>query len=923
MPICVKKTSAYVLGIMLGFAAVACTKAPSFDEYMQDARTFQAKRDYKSAIIQVKNALSTDPNHGEARFLLGALYQDAGDYSAAEIELRRAHQSDPESAPITAMLVRALLAQNQYDKAIDELGKFEKKHPELTPELLTLQGNARLGLGRKDAQASYLSALEKSPLFAEAQLALARLNSLEGKLDEALRKVGSILQQSPKNTDAWLFQGDLFHDKGVADEAEKSYRKVIEIDPANVQAHLHLADLYLRTNKLDALRAEINAVRALEPGNLMLVYEQAALQMKEKKYAAARETIQQLRKQMPDHLPSRFISGAAAYFTGSIQEADRDLTVYLNRFPKADQARKLLAANSLRANQPDKALETISPLLAPGNDAQAFAIAGEATLQLNQVAKAVEYLQKAAALAPQNAEVRTRLGVSRLATGQPDAGIADLESAFALAPESLRTSLILVLTHLNRKEYDKALAIITALQKGQPNNPSVLNLKALALLAQGNTAQARKTLETLLAVQPDYFPAANSLAVLDVRDNNFDAARKRYDAVLKKEPTKLAAMLALADVAAAAKNEKERVKWLEKASEAAPAAMRPWVNLTRYHLGNKDFRKAVTTARRAQSANPNNAEALTLLGLAQSAAGDKDDAVVTFQNLVKLTPDSPLTHYRLAMAQINARSPVAARASLDKALELRSDYADAEAALAALDVEAGNYADALKRAQRLRSHAPKSPAGAILEAELRTNQKDFAGASRAYEAALVLSKSSGLFIKAHQALVRSGKIQEADAKAAAWLKNEPADNVVRLYLATAAMETGKTQPAISQYQAVLEREPANFVALNNLAWLYQQTNDPRALPTAEQAAKLRPDDVTVTDTLGWILIQQGNTARGIDLLQRAATLAPKSGTLRYHLAVGYAKAGDKPKAREALDALLASNESFPERQEAMALRARL
>lgn len=911
------------LSALIALVLFGCGKAPSAAEYMEQARAFHTKRDHKAAIILLKNALSTAPDDSNARLLLGTLYNETGEYAFAEVELRRAQQDHADPFAVTAGLARSWLGRGEYKKLLDNLDLLQKEHPELTPEILTLQGDARMGAGRKDARFSYSEALKKNPDFIPAQLGLVRIVSREGKIEEALQAVTSMLEQAPENAEVWLFKGDLQRNRSALEDAEKSYRRALDIRPNDVQSRLRLVDLYIATDKLDAARTEIAEVRKSEPQNLMAVYQQASIYVSEKKYTEARDAIQQVRKLAPDHLPSLRLAGAVAYFTGSSAQAERELSAYLSHFPNDVPTRKLLAANSLRTGQPDKALEFMNPLLAAGNDAQVFAIAGEAALITNQFARAVEYLKKSVALAPQDTRVRTQLGISRLATGDADSGIADLASASALSSDSTRADLILALTHLERKEYDKALAVIAVLQNKQPANPVVFSLRAQAQLAQGNTVQARKNLETALELQPDYFLAANSLAALDVGDKNLQAARKRLSAFLEKNPSSASAMLSLADIAELSLDDDDRLRWLERAAAASPATLRPHLLLTRHHLDRKDFHKAVATAQRAQLANPQSAEALALLAKTQLAVGEKADAVTSYYSLVKLTPNAAAAHYGLASALAESKNIAAAQASLTKALELQPGYLDAQVAMATLVANAGRYPEALRLAQRIRSRSPKSPVGAALEGDVRMSQGDFAGAARAYDAALEVSKSSVLFINAHGAMVRAGKTKEADAKAVDWLNSYPADNASRMYLADAAMAARMNQVAIGHYQTVIERDPANAIAFNNLAWLYQQENDPRALPAAEQALKLRPADAKILDTLGWILVHQGDTARGIDLIQRAVAGAPKSTALRFHLAVGYAKSGDKVKARATLDALLAAEQEFPQRKDALALRGQL
>ncbi|UMR32048.1 tetratricopeptide repeat protein [Massilia sp. MB5] len=117
-----------------------------------------------------------------------------------------------------------------------------------------------------------------------------------------------------------------------------------------------------------------------------------------------------------------------------------------------------------------------------------------------------------------------------------------------------------------------------------------------------------------------------------------------------------------------------------------------------------------------------------------------------------------------------------------------------------------------------------------------------------------------------------------------------------------------------------------MIVLNNLAWVYQQMKDPRALSVAEQAYKLQSSHPSVVDTLGWLLIEQGNTTRGIELLRKAIAGVPDeraAGELRYHLAYGLHKSGDKAGARKELEKLLASGAQFPQLEEARSLLKQL
>ena len=178
-------------------------------------------------------------------------------------------------------------------------------------------------------------------------------------------------------------------------------------------------------------------------------------------------------------------------------------------------------------------------------------------------------------------------------------------------------------------------------------------------------------------------------------------------------------------------------------------------------------------------------------------------------------------------------------------------------------------------------------------------------------------------IKLHAASALSGKTGDADTRLAQWLKESPDDTAVRMYSADFSLKGGKYKDAIAQYEWLVGKQPENILVLNNLAWAYQQVKDSRAIETAERAFKLRPDNAAVADTLGWMLVEQGTTARGLELLQKAVAAAPKSQEIRFHLAQAWMKSGDKSKARDELEKVLAIDSKFPQQAEAANLLKQL
>ena len=61
--------------------------------YHEEARAYLEKGEFNAALIQLKNAIRSDPDNVEARFDLALIYQRGGDRPFAEKELTEAYRA--------------------------------------------------------------------------------------------------------------------------------------------------------------------------------------------------------------------------------------------------------------------------------------------------------------------------------------------------------------------------------------------------------------------------------------------------------------------------------------------------------------------------------------------------------------------------------------------------------------------------------------------------------------------------------------------------------------------------------------------------------------------------------------------------------------------------------------------------------------
>ena len=116
-----------------------------------------AKKDTRSAIIELKNALQISPENANARTLLGQIYLSSGLGANALKELQRAKDLGTKDPEISHSITSAMLMLGHFTEALAEIKASGKEDAEWK----ILEGNAYLGLEDMDqARTAYNQALE-------------------------------------------------------------------------------------------------------------------------------------------------------------------------------------------------------------------------------------------------------------------------------------------------------------------------------------------------------------------------------------------------------------------------------------------------------------------------------------------------------------------------------------------------------------------------------------------------------------------------------------------------------------------------------------------------------------------------------------------------------------------------------------------
>lgn len=901
--------------LLASFILASCA-GESPEQMLASAKDYLAKNDSKAAVIQIKNALQKNPDLGEARYLLGKALLEGGDAVSAEVELRKARTLNYLPDQTTPMLANALLQQGQPKKLLAEFGSVRLGSAEANADLLTTVSISHASTGNvREAEKSLQAALAAKGDYAPALMAQSRIKAMQGDLAAATTIIDSVVAQSPANAQAWKLKGDLMQSQREFDQAVAAYRKAVEAKPDFLLAHAALVSLYVRTKMPEDAGKQIAELKKVAPKHPTTIFLDAQHAFQKRDVPKARELIQQVLKVAPDYPPGLMLAGLIEYHGKSYPQAEVHLGKLVRLAPESLEARRLLSMVHLGMGQPARAMSVLEPVIGKiDQNSNMLSLAGQIAMQNGDVAKAEQYFIKAARLDPKNVPKRTALALTHLAKGD-DSAFAELEE-IASSDSGVQADMVLIATHLRRNEFDKALRAIDGLQKKQPSDPIAPHLRGAALLGKKDVGGARKSFEVALKLRPDYYPSAAALASLDLADKKTEDARKRFEAVLAADPKSIQALLALASLKQQNGGTPGEVSSLiEKAIAANPLDPNPRLALIEVHARSKDFKKAMAVAQDAVAAIPDQPSLLSVLGQVQMAAGEPNQALVTFGKLAGLQPLSPSPHLRIAEVHLSSKNREGAVQSLRKALEIKPDLVEAQRGLIGLHLESGAVDKALELTREVQKQRPKEAIGFGLEGDVRASKRSWAEAAAAYRAGINVAPGSELAIKLHSVLVAAGKVGEADKFMLNWSKAHPTDFGFRLHMGDQLLAAKDLAGAAQEYRTVVDAQPNNVLALNNLAWVSAQQKSPKALEYAERANRISPNNPAVMDTLAMILLDKGENKRATDLLLAALNSAPDAHVIRLNLARALIKSGDTSGARKELEQLAKLGDKFSEQTE--------
>ncbi len=912
-----------ILGLFSFVSGCSLTKSDEekAEDFFQSGMAFMESQQYKTAVLEFKNAVQKNPELAKAYFQLGLAYIAQREVLLGFIEMRTAVRLDPENDSFLNTYTDLLLEYHYYKDAAKYLKTILKRSPNDTALQLKL-GNAQLKANRFDQAAeTFGQVIEKQPDSVKAKIGLAAVLVSQNKFYGAEKLLKENVSVAPNSAEARIALARFFEKRRRFDQAGSIFAQVSHDFPDDPEAQIAYAQYLIRRKKLQAARqvANMAAKRGLEAPTLLHI--EAYLEDKDGKTQAALKTLKKAIQLFPDDPKSWIFLGDQHIRMKQYAKARQAYRQALSKGAEKSDQMLDVAFTYYREGEYGKATSEVKKVLEEyPNSSRAHYLYGRLLREQGKRDSAKEAFRLSKAYDSENSGAHYYYGLSLFEEGEYERAKMAVSTALSLQPSSTRAQMLLARIHFRLNNNEKALKMVNRVLEARPNDvearrlrgeayarmkrysaaardysfvtshdskdPNTLFRLAEIYQAQGQTEKALAAYDRISSTYPDKSRLLRRITQIYMEMDNCKEAIDTCRKYRADNPEILKIGLVNSQVLVKCGEKKQARKLLEHLAKVHPSSTRPYLMLGDLSLdGAKDMKVAIGYFEKAAERDPHSASAYLGLADAYEQMGQANLAERSYQKAIEIEPDSVVALNNLAFlyarsdGNLDKALPLAARA--EKLAPKDPDVLDT---LGLIHLKKGafllaqkNFLDALK--QDSENGSVNYHLGVY-----KYLHNDFEAAKKYFEQAIKFGVD-GLTSK--QILSYEDHIKRTERDMAA---------------ASADAAQGELEKAISLYEEILSAIGFYAPAAAKLASIYAESNREldRALELAEKAKKMLPADPHLLDTLGLIYLKKGSFLIAKRYFNEAISVSPETALFHYHLGLLYFREHKNEMATHAL-----------------------
>jgi putative PEP-CTERM system TPR-repeat lipoprotein len=409
-----------------------------------------------------KKVLKRTPGDPLANMNLAQIAMEGGNTGAARKYYETILANDLSNLGAMTQLAALEAKENNQKGVLRRLEQARQAHPEALAPRLNL-ASYYMSTGEPEKVAPLFESLgelqRNSPRVLETT-AMAQM--MQKKHDEATATLEQLVATQPRSPRSRYLLAVAVSGAGDAERSKTELRKVLELDENYVPALLSLAKIANNEGDLEGLRQYMAQVVELAPDSLDVVRLQAVAALANGDQAGAIEHAQRAFTLAPS---SRTTLELASYQWGAGEDgaARKHLEAWIDQNPNDVGVRMALADRLQMGADIPAAMEQYRRILdvQPGNVIALNNLAWH--LKESDLKKALEYIDRAANVAPDNPSVLDTRALIQYENGDYRGANSSIQGALARAPDEPSIRYHAAMIHAALGEKVEAVAILEAI----------------------------------------------------------------------------------------------------------------------------------------------------------------------------------------------------------------------------------------------------------------------------------------------------------------------------------------------------------------------------------------------------------------------------------------------------------------------------
>jgi len=389
------------------------------------------------ALASLKPSAAQNPAASQipASLLQAATYARAQRFHEADLDLRQALSSDPQNAALHFALGNMLRQQERWDDAFDEITLAARLMPDFPENHSSLAYIFyRLDDG-PNAIAEARTALSMDPQNAEAYRFLGLGLFSNGQYGAAVHAFVESLARDAGTPDTYYDLGVTLHADGNLPAAVSAYRQAIHLNPAFWEAHSNLALILHEQSKLDEALTEYREAKRLAPQEASVRNNLGNTYCDKGDFDAAILELRELYRQYPEWERGHGCLARAYMSKKDYADAVDELQLAVRQNPSSSAEHRVLGEALLLNDKPQEGVHELRLAVAlnPDSDAAHHSL-GKALFQQQELQAAEKEFREALRLnaSPDN---HYSLAACLMTLDRYEEALSELELAAQLDPE--------------------------------------------------------------------------------------------------------------------------------------------------------------------------------------------------------------------------------------------------------------------------------------------------------------------------------------------------------------------------------------------------------------------------------------------------------------------------------------------------------